>query len=66
MSRSRALNRFNRINAKRRRIALRADLSSFKEDSSEDAGIYDHADSLLQKALDNESLTELLESQALN
>ncbi len=61
MSRSRALNRFNRFTAKRRRRALRSDVPSLREDFHRESLPVDHSEDLLEKACDKETLLDLIE-----
>ena len=64
MSRSRALNRFNRFTAKRRRRNLRSDVPSFREDHLKSAKPFDHSDQLVEQAVFKEALLDLAEPQS--
>ena len=63
MTRSRSLNRFNRLLAKRRRKSLRADLSGIKEELSTNPKISCQANALKARSLSKEMSLDLLESE---
>ena len=62
MSRSRSFNRFSRLTAKRRRRVLREALPSFKDALIKSQNMHDHSRELLDKAVQEESLLELIDS----
>ena len=62
MSRSRALNRTNRLTAKKRRRALRSAVPNLSPEVTRMTEPHDHSEDLRQKALDQETLIELSES----
>ena len=63
MSRSRALNRFNRFTAKRRRRNLRSEVPSFREDPLKSVNSFDHSDQLIEQAVLKEALLDFAEPQ---
>ena len=63
MSSSRAFNRSNRLNAKRRRQALRSVLPGLQDDSRRLEKSIDKSQELLHKATQREVLIDLIESQ---
>ena len=63
MSRSRAVNRTNRFTAKKRRRALRSAVPNLSQETQVMAAPPDHLEDLKDKALDQETLLELLEPQ---
>ena len=62
MSRSRAFNRSSRLNAKRRRKALRSVLPGLEDDFSKNNNPIDHSQELIQKVSHREALTDLIDS----
>ncbi len=64
MSRSRALNRSSRLNAKKRRRSLRSAIPSLQDGSSKKIeSTSGHAQQLLQKAFQKELQVDLLEPE---
>ncbi len=61
MSRSRALNRFNRVTAKKRRRSLRADVPSLNQEFRSLSSSFDHSLDLLKDAQQKEALFDLME-----
>lgn len=61
MSRSRGLNRFSRLVAKRRRSALRSEIPSFRASLKETTVTINNSHKLREKALREEALIELVE-----
>ena len=61
MSRSRAFNRSSRLNAKRRRKALRSVLPGLQVDSSKVEDPIDQSQELIQKLTHREALSELID-----
>ncbi len=62
MTRSRALNRSNRITAKRRRRALKTALPGMQDDFCKTDQAFDHAKHLLEKASQKDVFLELIET----
>jgi len=62
MSRSRSLNRLNRLNAKRRRQSLRSALPGLNDNSFEVEKRIDQSQDLLLKVIENEILRDLMEN----
>jgi len=62
MSRSRAFNRSGRLNAKRRRKALRSVLPGLEDDCSKNQSNIDHSQGLIQKVIHRETLADLIDS----
>ena len=61
MSRSRAFNRSSRLNAKRRRRALRSVVPGLQDDFRKYQNPIDHSQELIQKVTHREALTELID-----
>lgn len=66
MSRSRALNRSSRINAKRRRRTLRSAIPSLKDEASRGTQQIDNSQEMIENATKKEALIDLLEPQLFN
>ena len=65
MSRSRAVNRSNRFNAKRRRRTLRSGIPGLQDDSRRVEKTIDHSQDLLRKAAEKETLADLMDPQTI-
>ena len=61
MTRSRALNRFNRFTAKRRRRSLRSEVPSMRDNANRIIKPINHADNLKDQAVEKEASLDLLE-----
>ncbi len=66
MSRSRAFNRTNRFNAKRKRKSLRSEVPCLQEGSNKDKKNIDNSKELLKQASNREILMDLIEPDAFN
>ncbi len=63
MNHSRAVNRSNRISAKKRRRAIRTQISAKSDESRREIQPHDHSQMLQKQAVDRDTLAELLESE---
>ncbi len=61
MTRSRSFNRSNRLNAKRRRSALRSLIPNLQDDSRKLPKPIDHSQNLIIRATDKEALVDLMD-----
>ena len=63
MTRSRALNRFKRFTAKRKRRSLRSDIPNLRENNHHLPKQSNHSDQLREQALKKEASIDLLEPE---
>ncbi len=61
MSRSRAVNRSNRFNAKQRRKTLRSEIPGFQDALQRESNDFDHSKNLLRKTKEKEIWSDLME-----